>query len=552
MSHFSRHRRVAGAIAGLAALLGAEGLLWAVSRRAARAAECDLGQKVREQRALGSQTPAPTAARAAAIAADLAHAEADLRAVGGRLWDRDAPPPRPPASPTDAFFDLTGSVRALGEQAARAGVGVKDGERFGFATYSHDGPPLRLVPAIDRQRRIAAALLQALLAARPHRIESVQRENPEPGGRTPSRAGGGDGTVPNDFFALDPRISLRAPDAVATTPFRLVFTGPSAALRRLLNRLAAGDTPAVVRSVMVEPSGAAPPARSAKSGAREPLALVVRAASSRFAVTVEFCDILGPPIAPGERSGPALEGVGGSGPWPEPASQLRGREWLYDLFTPPAVYFNPQRPELRAASADPVIANSEETRPDLELLRVRRRPFRVQLIGYAGRPDDLRGIFADSASGETVVARAGDHLAGQRITVRQLALERLSDGAEGGSAQEPAAIATVMEDGAGGEIRLHTREPCLAGPPVGIFGSRRVAGLRREAEAGESFVLEGASYCVEQIDVQPPEATVACTPPDGAGPPVRRILHPRDPPEIDEAPGRSAAGQSAATFQNTP
>jgi len=535
-----------------AAALAAEGGLLVASRRAATGAAQNLGRKNQEWRALAAQNPAPTATQAASIEADVARADAVLRALEARLQSRDAMTPRPPVSRTDAFFDLTGFVQAMGEQAARAGVGVKAGERFGFSSYIHDGPPPALLSAIDRQRRIATILLEALFAAHPARIEGVQREDPERAGADGARRDAGNASGPADVFAMDSRLSVRVPGAVDATAFRLTFTGQSMALRRFLNRLTADDIPAVARSIVVEPTGETPPRRAASPDPREPLALAVRAAPSRFTVTVEFCEILGPSPSLTGKARPTADTAGASGCWPEPRAQPRGREWLYDLFTPPAVYCDPQGPTLRAASsADPAAANPGEAPPDLQLLQVRRGPFRLQLVGYAGGPDDLRGIFADAASGETVVGRSGERLAGQHITVRRLSLERRSSGAEGDTTgREPAAFAVVAEDGASEEVELSNREPCLAGTPVGLFASRRLPGLRHEAGAGESFALDGASYCVEQIDLRPPQAIVACAP--GAGPPIRKIIPRCAPPETAPDPGPTAEKQGGTGLQNTP
>ena len=530
----------------VAALVAGSGLLVA-SRRTAREAESNLERKNRERQALAAQEPAPTADRAAAIEADLARAAAALQAVEGRLWRRDAPAPSPPASGTEAFFDLAGFIRTTGERAARAGVAVNDGEHFGFSAYRRGGPRPAVIPAVDRQRRAAATLLQTLIAARPQRIDQVQRENPDPGGAGAARAAGGDAAGSADYFAMEPRWSLRTAGAVETTAFRLVFTGDSQALRRLLNRLAEGDSPVVVRTVAAEPIADPPPRRPASTGGGRSLALLVRAARSRFSVTVECCDVTGP----GAAKPPPPDGAGAAGRWPEPLAQARGSEWLYDLFTPPAIYYDSRGPALHAAAtmssggADP-----SEAPDDLELLEVRRGPFRLQLIGYAERPGDVRGIFADAISGETVVARSGDRLRGQGVTIRRLALDRpgaVPDGETAG--REPAAIATVAEDSTGGEIELTTRERCLAGAPIGLFSSRRATALRREAGAGESFVLDGISYCVEEIDLQPPQALVACTPRGGAGPPVRRFVRLR---AADPAPGPFVADRRAAPGGNTP
>ncbi len=539
-----------GAILLVMAVLAAEGGWLIATWRAARGAEAGLAERNQERHRLATQDPAPTAERAAAIEADLARAAEELREVRNRLWPRAAPASPPPASRTDAFFDLTAFARTMAGKAALAGVGVKDGERFGFSAYAHDGPPARLIPAVDGQRRAAAELLPALIAARPHRIEAVQREDPEPG-RAKAARGAADA---GDYFAMDPHRSLRTPGVVATTAFRLSFIGDGRALRILLNRLAAFDCPAVVRGVTVEPAGDVSSRRPAAPGRREPLPLVVRPERSRFSVTVEFCELLGQGSARSTADRAAADPAGEDGGWPEPVAQPRGPDWVYDLFSPPAVYYDPRSAALHAAApAAPASPDQADSQSDLLLLEVRRGPFRLQLIGYAGRAGELRGIFADADSGETVVARAGDHLPGPGITIGSLALAPPNAAADGDTAgRERIATAKVTDAGTGQEIELSTRGPCLAGPPVALFAGRGAAALRREAGAGESFMLDRHTYCVEQIDLDPPQVLVACAPAGGAGPPIRRTIRPSSRPQEPPGPALSAANQGDAHVGNTP
>jgi hypothetical protein len=545
----SRHHRLfvgAGLLA--TAILAAEGALLAVSRRSANRAARVLEKRSRECHALTAGNPAPTPAQTVRIEAELAQARASLQALEFRLGWAGAAAAGPPASPTDAFFDLTGFVRLMEAKAARAEVGVKAGERFGFSAYVHDGPPPALLAAIDRQRRMATTLLEALFAAHPDRLDGVLREGPkDPPAATRDRDS-------PDFFAMDPRWSLGAAGVVEATAFRVAFSGHSAALRHFLNRLAAADLPMVVRGVAVEPAGESSPARPVAASAPPPLAPLVRPVRSRFLVTVECWELIGASPRPGDSPPPVPVVPDPGGSWPEPQAQPRGREWLYDLFTPPAIFWDPRGPTLRAAApADPMPAGSAGRPPDLELLQVRRGVFRVQLVGYAGGPDGLRGIFADAASGETVIGRGGERLAGSQVTVRRLRLDRRQGEANGDTAErEAAAIAVVVEDGTDREIELTTRGPCLAGAPVGLFGSRCGREFRREARAGESFMLNGASYCVEQIDLQPPQAVVACAPSAGAGPPIRTVMAQSSPTDGATPPGPPPSGRDGADLPFTP
>jgi hypothetical protein len=130
-----------------------------------------------------------------------------------------------------------------------------------------------------------------------------------------------------DFFAVDPRTSVRAPGFLRTTGFRLVFVGETASLRSLLNRLASFELPVLVREVEVEPASpeetlvnvdetaansaasvvltvnAAPNKAAAKSTSIA--APIVAKPFSKFTVTVEHVELVPPPPAEGAAAPPS-------------------------------------------------------------------------------------------------------------------------------------------------------------------------------------------------------------------------------------------------------
>ena len=262
----------------------------------ARTARKRLEQASRELRSLAAIQPAATPENAALIESDLVRTTRVLAAMqaglategprAARLRDTPAPEHRP-----DAFFDIAAFVEAMRARAQQAGVALKPDERFGFSTYANEAPESARLAAVFRERQIVQYLLEALLDAQPHQLLSVQRERlagparnaaPNPAGAQPGRAPGAGET---DYFEIDPRVSARVPGVVETAAFRLSFTGHTAALRTLLNKLAEFELPVVVRAVEVAPAdrladGSAP--------ARPDPAPLVAPPWSRFTVTVEF------------------------------------------------------------------------------------------------------------------------------------------------------------------------------------------------------------------------------------------------------------------------
>ncbi|MGH8020140.1 MAG: hypothetical protein ACREIA_18045 [Opitutaceae bacterium] len=234
-----------------------------------------------------------------------------------------------PAKSTDAYFDIAQFVDRMQQAATEAGVSLDADERFGFSAYANVGPETGLIRPVYRQRRIVEYLLRALFSARPRALISVQREEPAPvttatepaaapasrnARPSPAVGANANGSAPaggGDFFVIDPQVSARTPDYVDTMPFRLTFSGQTAALRGFMNALAAPEIPLVVRSVEVEPGSAegatSPSTGSPRSG--PPASLfgrpstaapaedagasipIVSENDSRFIVTVELFEV---------------------------------------------------------------------------------------------------------------------------------------------------------------------------------------------------------------------------------------------------------------------
>jgi hypothetical protein len=496
-------------------------------------------RRQREWRGLATLNPAPTEQQAAIITAELARAGATLDALEERLWDRNATAAlltssTTPTSRTEAFFDLTTYVGRMHEQAARYGVAVTPGEQFGFSAYAREGPEPDLIPSIHRQRVVGGFILENLFAGKPRRLEKVERtapQGPVRGGISAAPVSRADSPVEADTFVIDPRSSLQQRDVVETTAFRLTFVGSTATLRSLLNGIVRGGIPLVARRVDVEPVKDTSLRSSTVAESKSPLVPVVRPSLSRMTVTLEFCDIGRFPVAAAGSRPVGLDLAGARAVpclWVEPPVQSRGRGWTYDVFTPPSI-FHDQRIGLTWAvpATSPALTLPADGPFDLVLLGIRRSPFRMQLVGYAGKSGDLRGILAHVDTGDTVVVQAGQRLVAQGLFIKRLELTRPGTGGDEHAATSGITATAVVEDETTGEeVMLSTREPCLMGVPRAVFTTRRTPGFRRELAEGESIVLEGTSYCVGHIDLQPPQATVACVVRGGSEPLVLTLTPP--------------------------
>jgi hypothetical protein len=271
---------------GLAGLAEAGGIV--ASHAAARTARRRLDRVGREWREVSSLVPAVTVERAGRIEADLRRGREQLAGWRGELMGRGWPAGgREPAQRSEAYFDLAALVERLREHAGRRGVKLKPEERFGFSAYAHEAPELERLAAVHREQVIVEHLLTALFEARPSEFLGVQREQPRrrPGQPAAGRAGArSTGTEAGDYFEPDARVLVRKAGVVETTAYQVSFTGPTTALRTLLNTLADSDLPVLVRAVDVAPAEANRGGAEAKRAEGAPL---VGRSGSRFTVVIE-------------------------------------------------------------------------------------------------------------------------------------------------------------------------------------------------------------------------------------------------------------------------
>src|SRR5881394_1530208 len=115
---------------------------------------------------------------------------------------------------------------------------------------------------------------------------------------------------------------------------------------------------------------------------------------------VQLTDMAYTPIAP---DAPPVKAE----TWAAPVAQTRGRDWIYDTFTPPEIFYN-SRSKQFTVKPPSGLGDEEPTEAfGVELVSVRPEPFRLQLIGFAGEDAGGKGFFQNLLSGEVFLATAG-------------------------------------------------------------------------------------------------------------------------------------------------
>jgi len=232
--------------------------------------------------------------------------------------------------------------------------------------------------------------------------------------------------------------------------------------------------------------------------------------------------------------------------WAMPSHQTAGSRWLYEVFTPPVIYYNATARSFVVTPAY-YAAEATDTLSGVELLEVKLAPYRLQLAGYFGGPGDYLAAFVSSELPQTLLAREGRRfeqlgLTLKRFDVRKVAVE--TDGA--GPVYDIAALAVLHDEQTGGEVVLDSRTTKFADTPLAVLRVPDDSGGSVQLQEGGTFNAGAATYRIERIQIAPPEVVVARSTP---GEPLseRKILRPAgaamDHAVNGEAPSDSVSPQ---------
>lgn len=214
--------------------------------------------------------------------------------------------------------------------------------------------------------------------------------------------------------------------------------------------------------------------------------------------------------------------------WSNPSAQSRGRDWIYDAFTPPEIFYNTRSKQFTVKPPSSLAEGEPEEAFGVELVSVRPEVFRLQLIGYAGSEGGWRGTFENFLSGEVFLASSGQRVPKLGLIIQSLEVrpQKISVG-EGGSSLQRVAVAVVRDERTGVETTLNHRERRYTGT-VSAFIVAAGDRAPREVRAGDTFKVGEANFRVERVEANPPAIEITKESATLAQP-DRRTLLPRDP-----------------------
>jgi hypothetical protein len=223
--------------------------------------------------------------------------------------------------------------------------------------------------------------------------------------------------------------------------------------------------------------------------------------------------------------------------WNPPVAQSRGPGWVYDVFTPPAIL----RDTISGRLALDLPEGGAPT--ELELISVKREPYRLQLTGYFGGPGNYTAVFSRKNTPGVMLAREG-------VSVEPSGLILQSFTKKGMGAESDASAEAVLLDRETGErTALVCGRQKLTDVPFAVVRTKAVDGRPVELREGDSFRSAGSDYRVEHITIEPAEISLITISPDST-PNKRCILRIAPAPTEDSPSENESPAATLATAEN--
>lgn len=235
--------------------------------------------------------------------------------------------------------------------------------------------------------------------------------------------------------------------------------------------------------------------------------------------------------------------------WPAAPAQKRGSEWIYDVFTPPEIYYNEATKEFSVTPPTTPVVVKVEIPFGLDLVEIKQDVFRLQLVGYVGNAGSYLGTFENAITGETFLAKAGKKIPALGLTVRAFEVKRnLVPAKDSMPIYETVAAAVVVDDKTGDEVTLTNKKRFIKGTPIAVLKATGSDQLF-EQKAGTSFSVGDVHYSVGAVTAEPASVEVTKTVPNSKLPETKTLTV-SQPVEVS-APADKAA-EASKSNQSVP
>lgn len=226
-----------------------------------------------------------------------------------------------------------------------------------------------------------------------------------------------------------------------------------------------------------------------------------------------------------QPGGPAYEAVAApeleitQPKWPDPVAQDRDGLQIYDIFTPPKIYWDPIKGEL---VFQPVEEPEPPTPFGLELVSIERELFRVQLEAFflspEGTMEDSTVQFFNTKLGESIRGKMGDEFPEHGFSITDVKYRRVVLEEEGSTTIRRVPTVTIVDlDQNGREIVLTTESKLFLEGKLTI--TLRTLPPYEEAEfnwkqVGDTYQSGDATFTLQSFNFDNKTVTVEKTAPD--------------------------------------
>jgi hypothetical protein len=205
-----------------------------------------------------------------------------------------------------------------------------------------------------------------------------------------------------------------------------------------------------------------------------------------------------------------------SEPWSAPTVPPKNRDWVFDVFTPPEIrydaatrHFIAKAPTLTIAmpsvprATDPLLS-------EVEVVEIKRRPFRLQLVGFAETPKETLGLFEIVATSETVLAGTGRQIPELDLTVETLDVRVVESESDlHGTNRQRIAVAGVRHGKTGELTLLTTAERHMERSNRAVLRWGKASRVTKEVGIGDRVEVNGQLCEVVEVLAEPAAVTLA-------------------------------------------
>lgn len=241
--------------------------------------------------------------------------------------------------------------------------------------------------------------------------------------------------------------------------------------------------------------------------------------------------------------------------WPEPTAQSSGPDWVFDLFSPPEIFYHPATQQYTVI-ADP---GPDPIPFGIQLADVRAGEYRMQLTGWiTGRDGGFLIQVQDLEGNQILNVREGREYPNLEMEVRRFRVERVPIQQPGETVANVDVGTLVIHDRrADREVTLVSNERKPDWTLTAYFRSAEDPDRSFRGQEGYRFEYNGNAYQVVSID--PPTVTVervSLTDPEDKDTrtltPRPVIRRPREPEPNGTVPAAPRAREPAPTGFRAP